>query len=370
MRPLALGTGLCVALSAPLADFLLEHHDLARRAQAQASQVAARVSATVSAGATLTSSSSLAAVGAQRMPPNEAADDIVRVRISASTGELLADSQTRRPAVSWPLVTDGAPLVIAGRRAGRVEVTLAEAEWLERDLLLLGVFSVLGTVLGLALYYFPLRLFRGEDVVRLFAWRSIRAVDEERLRLSRDLHDGVGQSLGAAAVAVARLVGRSGASPEATEAARLIDGSLDELRRVARGLRPPTLDDLGLGAALEGLARDAAKTGLRVRIDIAELPRIDPDVEQTCFRLAQEALANVVRHAKATGVRVLLALEVDSVVLEVQDDGQGFAPRDELGLGLVGARERAARLAGSLRIESSAGHGTLIRAVLPLRAAA
>jgi two-component system sensor histidine kinase UhpB len=267
-------------------------------------------------------------------------------------------------------VTDGAPLVIAGRRAGRVEVTLAEAEWLERDLLLLGVFSVLGTVLGLALYYFPLRLFRGEDVVRLFAWRSIRAVDEERLRLSRDLHDGVGQSLGAAAVAVARLVGRSGASPEATEAARLIDGSLDELRRVARGLRPPTLDDLGLGAALEGLARDAAKTGLRVRIDIAELPRIDPDVEQTCFRLAQEALANVVRHAKATGVRVLLALEVDSVVLEVQDDGQGFAPRDELGLGLVGARERAARLAGSLRIESSAGHGTLIRAVLPLRAAA
>jgi signal transduction histidine kinase len=249
-------------------------------------------------------------------------------------------------------------------------VDVGEVEWLDRDLLLLGVFGILGLVLGLALYFFPLRLFREEDLVRLFARRSIGAAEEERLRLSRDLHDGIGQALGAAAIGVARLKARAGPSVEADETARLIDGALDELRRVTLGLRPPSLDDLGLGPAVEALVREAAGTGLVTRVEIQPLPRLDAELEQTCFRLAQEALSNVVHHAAATTVRVSLARQAATVVLEVQDDGRGFSPGLAMGLGLVGARERAARLEGSLEIESTPGSGTRLRAILPWREAA
>jgi signal transduction histidine kinase len=138
------------------------------------------------------------------------------------------------------------------------------------------------------------------------------------------------------------------------------------LRRVTRGLRPPALDDLGLSAAVEGLARDAAVAGLEIGLDIQQLPRLDPEIEQTCFRLAQEALANVVRHSRAHRVEVRLICEGQEVVLEVGDDGQGFSADPGLGLGLVGARERAARVSGRLSVQSGKGKGTRFRAVLPL----
>jgi signal transduction histidine kinase len=366
MRPLAIGTGLCVALSAPLVDFLLERHDLGHRADLEAGEVAEQVARSGTRGM-LDAAGLLRTVDDQE---SERSEEVARVEVLDAAGKTLAQSQPGGQRFPWPLVSGEAPIVIGDRPAGTVRVVVGEVDWLSRDLLLLGVFGLLGLVLGLALYFFPLQLFREEDLVRLFARRSIGAAEEERLRLSRELHDGIGQALGAAAIGVARTKARFGASPETDDTARYIDGALDELRRVTRGLRPPSLDDLGLGPAVEALAREAAGTGLTTRVEIQPLPRLDAELEQTCFRLAQEAIANVVHHAAATTVRVSLARQAETVVLEVQDDGRGFSPGRSIGLGLVGARERAARLAGSLEVTSTPGGGTKLRAVLPWREAA
>ena len=363
MRPLALGTALCVALSAPLADFLLERHDLSRRAQLHASEVAARLAGPAGLRAARDPAAILRAIAS--MQGQGGGEDVARVEVLDAAGRIVAHSQAAESA--WPVVAGEAPL---GPRLGTVRVAIGEPGWLARDLLLLGVFGALGLVLGLALYFFPLRLFREEDLVLLFARRSIKAAEEERLRLSRDLHDGIGQTLGTAAIAVARLVARTGPGAEAAEAARLIDGALDELRHLTLGLRPPTLDDLGLGASVGALAQEAARTGLRAEVQIDELPPLDRELEQTCFRLAQEALTNVVRHAQARSFHLTLSRRQDTLVLEVDDDGRGFQAASGLGLGLVGARERAASLSGSFSVESAPGRGTRLRAVLPLRGGA
>ena len=297
-------------------------------------------------------------------------DELVRVEVSKPAGKLESALGPHAAEETWPLVWGEALGQSDGQPASRVRVALSEREGIRRDLLLLGIFGVLGLTLGLALYFFPLRLFREEDLVRLFARRSIKAAEDERLRLSRDLHDGLGQALGAAAISLARLAAKDGPgaepSPEAKESIRLIDGALDELRRVTQGLRIPTLDDLGMGAAVESLAREAARTGLCTEVRIQELPRLDPDLEETCFRLAQEGLANVVRHAHARTVKVTLSEHAGQVVLEIRDDGRGFAQGAGWGLGLTGARERAARISGSLNVESAPGQGTRLRAVLPV----
>jgi two-component system sensor histidine kinase UhpB len=231
---------------------------------------------------------------------------------------------------------------------------------------LLTLFGALGAALTLALYFFPLRLFREEDLVRHFARRSITAVEAERLRLSRELHDGVGQSIGAVALTLARLEARTGASAETTEGARLVDGALQELRRVLQGLRPSALDDLGLTPAIDALAAEVRNAGLEVAIDLPPLPRLSPEVEHTCYRLAQEALSNVVRHSGAKHVRILVRQSPSELVLEVEDDGRGFSPTADLGMGLVGARERAAAISGVVTVKSDPSQGTRLRAVLPL----
>ncbi len=366
MRPLAIATGLCVALSAPVADFLLEHNDLLHRADLYAGEVAARVVRVHDAAdpsAPLDTNTVLRTIMGFR--ETRGTDEALKIEVLDLAGHRLAQSRSD-DSKPWPLVWGEAPIVIDRHTSGAVRVAVGESESIHRDLLLLSVSSALGLMLGLALYLFPLRLFREEELVQLFARRSIKAAEEERLRLSRDLHDGIGQSLGAAAVALARVAARSGRTPETEETARLIDAALNELRQVTQGLRPPSLDDLGIGAAVEALAREAERTGLTARIDIQELPRMAPELEETCFRLAQEALSNIVHHARATTFRVSLSRQSQNVVLEVQDDGRGFSPTSGLGLGLVGARERAAAVSGSLSVESSSGKGTRIRAVLPL----
>lgn len=356
MLPLAIGTALCVALSSPLADFLLERHDLQERAQRHASGLAAGLKRVPLSNATGLRQGVLALL------EQRGAEGVARVEVRDPDGRALA--LVKAPETLWPLVEATAPLAAA---PGTVQVAMGQPGWLARDLLLLGVFGALGLMLGITLYLFPLRLFREEDLVLLFARRSMKAAEEERLRLSRDLHDGVGQTLGTAAIAVARLVARTGPGAEAAEAARLIDGAMDELRHVARGLRPPSLDDLGLGPSVGALAQEAARTGLRAEVKIGELPRLDPELEHTCYRLAQEALANVVRHAHAAAFQLSLSCEADALVLEVTDDGRGFQTVSGMGLGLAGARERATSLAGTFTVDSAPGRGTRLRAVLPLR---
>jgi two-component system sensor histidine kinase UhpB len=200
---------------------------------------------------------------------------------------------------------------------------------------------------------------------------ALRAQEEERRRLARDLHDEVNQALTAILL---RLQAVSQDAPpnvadELAEVRRLVNQAMDELLRLARELRPTALDDHGLYPAIESqVRRFCSQTGigadLRTHGDPAEL---DPDREIAVFRIAQEALANVARHASASTVEIDLARLGDhGVELTVRDDGRGFAPAGESnGLGLNGMAERARLVGGELDIDSSPGGGTAVSLRVP-----
>jgi signal transduction histidine kinase len=208
----------------------------------------------------------------------------------------------------------------------------------------------------------------------------LSAREEEQRRIARDLHDGIGQSL------TSLLLGlRAAAEVPTFEEARARLGELrgitaallDEVRRLARGLRPSVLDDLGLAAALERYAADYTQAhGIAVDVyapDLA-LARLPAEVETALYRIAQEALTNVLKHAAAKAVSLVVRREASGIHLTVEDDGRGFdndallqAPGTGIGLGLLDIRERAALLNGSVTLESRPGSGTTVHVCIPLR---
>ena len=197
---------------------------------------------------------------------------------------------------------------------------------------------------------------------------AIRAAEEERRRWARELHDETLQGL--AALRVGLSAGAREADPEALRghvraAVEQIAGEIENLRAIISDLRPAALDQLGLAPALDALAeRTRAASGLEVALDVS-LPKLDEEVETTVYRLVQEALTNVTKHAGATAVRVGARLDGGQVEVTVADDGRGFDPdATTAGFGLAGMRERAALAGGSLDVASGAT-GTALRAVLP-----
>jgi signal transduction histidine kinase len=147
----------------------------------------------------------------------------------------------------------------------------------------------------------------------------------------------------------------------------LVEASLAMIRNMARLLRPAVLDDLGLAAALEGQARDISRsTGVRISVQAEDLSENLPDEHKIClFRIVQEALNNVCRHASADSVDITLATSDSTVAMAIQDDGRGFRPGQTKGLGLIGMQERVESLGGTLAIQSEPGKGTRIEAHLP-----
>jgi two-component system sensor histidine kinase UhpB len=209
-------------------------------------------------------------------------------------------------------------------------------------------------------------LVRIEDE-RLRSGRLVlRAQEEERRRLARDLHDEVNQALTAILL---RLEALSQAAPpelssELDELKRLVNQAMNELLQLARHLRPTALDDHGLLPAMASqVRRFAAQTGIKADLNAtgSENAKLQPDEEIAVYRIAQEALANIARHAAASQVEVGLRTDGDGVQLTVRDDGRGFvpgAPADGGGLGLGGMAERARLVGGELTIESRPGSGT------------
>jgi signal transduction histidine kinase len=207
--------------------------------------------------------------------------------------------------------------------------------------------------------------------------RLVQAQENERRAISRELHDEVGQSLSALLVGLSNL---SAAIPPsaAAELTSHITGIRDlaqncvrVIRNMALLLRPSMLDDLGLAPALEWQARETSRN-YGIRVDIAAQGVSDdlPEDHKTCvYRIVQEALHNCVRHAGASTVRVTVQQDPEAVHVLIQDDGKGFRPASEKGLGLVGMEERVTHLGGSLRIDSHAGRGTLLAITLPLTSA-
>jgi PAS domain S-box-containing protein len=211
--------------------------------------------------------------------------------------------------------------------------------------------------------------------LRSFGADAVRAAEEERRRIARELHDDTAQRLAAMILRLRVLekgveeTALGGALEEFREELhRVVDG----VRRIARGLRPPELEDVGLEAALRAHVRERAPEG-RVRVELGERgARLSEDAALSIYRIAQEALGNALRHSHADVVLLRTAEQDGSFVLEVADDGAGFDPSrltdPGAGLGLVGMRERAAALGGSLEVLSSPGDGTRVRLKAPLSA--
>ncbi|MBB3085458.1 sensor histidine kinase [Geodermatophilus sabuli] len=199
----------------------------------------------------------------------------------------------------------------------------------------------------------------------------VAAREEERRRLRRDLHDGLGPSLGAVVLRIDTARNLAVSRPE--EADRLlrqarddVSAALADVRRLVHDLRPPALDDLGLAGAVRQQAERLLAPRVGVTVDPGELAELPAAVEVAAYRIASEALANVAKHASATRVRVSLACDGDGdLVVEVADDGVGIAPGAPAGVGLVSLRERAAELGGRCSVECPASGGTVVRAVLP-----
>jgi two-component system sensor histidine kinase UhpB len=197
---------------------------------------------------------------------------------------------------------------------------------------------------------------------------ALAGQEGERARIAQELHDGVGQSLTAILLEAGRLAGSERVAPE--DVGRIRDvarDSLDEVRRVARQLRPHVLEDLGLRSALSALTTDLFEHGgTHARRSISPaLPDLDETVELVVFRVAQEALTNVARHADATSVELRLTPLGDDVVLVVADDGRGV-PRGADGTGLRGMRERAGLVGGTVDVTRREGGGTVVTLVVPV----
>jgi len=201
--------------------------------------------------------------------------------------------------------------------------------------------------------------------------RLVTTREEERRRLRRDLHDGLGPQLATLTLKVDAARNHLDSDPEKAELLLMelkgqIQDAIHDIRRLVYALRPPALDQLGLVSALqETVTSQNGHPGLRISLDAPDEPLLLPAaVEVAAYRIAQEALTNVVRHARASCCTIRLTLE-EGLHLTVSDDGRGLPPLYDAGVGLASMRERAAELGGRLVIEAAPGEGTVVRAFLP-----
>jgi signal transduction histidine kinase len=213
-----------------------------------------------------------------------------------------------------------------------------------------------------------------ERVARDALRRVVAGQELERQRLARELHDETGQALTSILLglkAIEEADNGQDVRQSVLELRKLVVGTLQDVRRLAVELRPKALDDFGLVAALQRLAETfAEQTGIRVHVEAAlGDSRLPAETETALYRIVQEALTNVIKHAQAGTVSVVLTRKGDRVVAVIEDDGRGFDPEDMRGerLGLLGMRERIALVDGQLSVESRPGKGTTIAVEVPSR---
>lgn len=204
--------------------------------------------------------------------------------------------------------------------------------------------------------------------------RSLEIQEEERARLSRDLHDELGQAqtavlLGLRSIINARTLEEAGTRAEAAH--RIATSAIESTRRIARGLSPTVLRDFGIGCALERICEDFSAAGsaeILRKLEVGDL-RFDPAIEISAYRVVQEAITNALKHAGAAQVRVTLSYRAGRLQIGVSDDGRGMLQSGALdsgsGLGLSGMRERVVLLGGEFEVTSDESIGTIVRAAIP-----
>jgi len=269
--------------------------------------------------------------------------------------------------------------------AGKHEVIAMFSEFRRLSILTIGLTFAVGLILAVfsmrkimaleteaAARYEESATARAE--LKQLSARLVEAQEADRRAISRELHDEVGQSLSGVRVELANLSARirtrdtEGAQSKLAEIKQLVEDSVGVVRNMALLLRPSMLDDLGLVPALKWQGREVSKrTGLRVRIAAEGVSDDLPEEHKTCiYRLVQESLHNCAQHAEATTVRVSVQQEAGRIRLSIQDDGKGFRPEQERGLGLLGMQERAGHLGGTLSIDAQPGRGTTLSILLPI----
>jgi signal transduction histidine kinase len=259
------------------------------------------------------------------------------------------------------------PLLVRGRAIGVLaahDKLGQDVRFTDTDLRLAETFATRGA----------LAVDLSERIARDSLRRVVEAQELERRRLARELHDETGQALTSILLGLKALeekLDEAGSRAAAAELRELVVATLQDVRRLAVELRPSALDDFGLVAALERLtASISEQTGIGIDFEPAlTAERLPEEVETALYRIVQESLTNVVKHAKARNVSVLLTLKDSAVKAVIEDDGRGFDPAERTGegFGLVGMSERLALLGGRLEIESSEDAGTTIAAEVPLR---
>ncbi len=225
---------------------------------------------------------------------------------------------------------------------------------------------------GLSPFEMTHRGFSEENIaLRLLNQRLIGQIEEQAKRIGQTLHDEAGQLLTAVHIALAGL--EQDVNDHGYQKIREIEDLLrmveQQLRSLSHELRPVILDDLGLMPALEFLARGvSSRTGIPIAISGPRTERLPVEVETALYRIAQEALTNISKHAKATNATVLVKCSEKMALCSIRDDGIGFdfARVGRKGLGLHGIKERLASLGGTLQVDSAAGKGTELRAIIPL----
>ena len=197
---------------------------------------------------------------------------------------------------------------------------------------------------------------------------ALAAQENERQRIARELHDEIGQTLTVALLFLKRAVDRAPAEirGELADTQEAVRAGLDEVRSIARRLRPDALEDLGLHSALNALCSEFSQaTGIVVVKNIApQANRLQPEVELVCYRIAQESLTNIARHAEASKVWLDLHSTTDQLLLRIADDGRGGV--DTEGAGINGMRERALLVSAALTIASPVGEGTEVLVTIPI----
>jgi len=354
-------------------------------------------------------------------------DHIKRIDVVDAQGRLIDPNEAEAAATTsgTALLWQSAPVVLGDEIVGTVWVAV-DATQVRRDALrMLLPFALLGALLAGLMYWLPLRAMGSAETrvrtlldrlrvsqtalatlnenlehtvdtrsselskalrelqdkergLRELAARAVGMQEAERRAIARELHDSAGQSLTAIRIhmqLIGDLVRKEGeanrASDLTTRTLGMVDLTLEEIRRAVNTLGPAVLDDVGLAAAVERVCDDGAEVlGIPVdsRVDLGDSP-LSAALETTAYRLVQEAMTNISRHAQASEVRVRVTVEGAEVHVAVHDDGKGFDAGDVAigrSRGLVGMRERVELLGGRLWLESAVGEGTTVRATLPI----
>ena len=274
------------------------------------------------------------------------------------------------------------------RARQRLEASQSEFQsWLRRLTVVVLLMSLL--VAGLSITWI-MRLERKAEMgqqraesaeieLRRLSQQLVRTQEDERRALSRELHDQVGQQITALRVEISNL-GRIPRDERDTfmrhlrEAKSLAEQTMKTVRDLAMGLRPSMLDDLGLGPAIEWQAREfSRRNGVPATVELGgDLTNLSEMERTSLFRIVQEALTNITKHAKATEVRIRLESDANGVQLRVSDNGRGMDPSTArgVGLGLLGMEERAREMGAEFSLNSEPGHGTAIEILIPRRLAA